>query len=207
LCRAQDQKTALGAEVANIAIRDFEFQGNAIRCIGTAKEPWFVAKDVAEALGIVWASSTLANIKPEWRKVRKLRTFRRKGFDDKVLVEIDTILINEAAVYKLAIRSNKPSAEAFTDWVASEVLPSIRKTGEYVSKRRGKYQKQGKQIDWVEDREVGIEARKDFTGTLKGPCVSGAGSRFDASAPLKILGSWLKMSSRRWDCLERKSHA
>ena len=40
-------------------------------------------------------------------------------------------VINEAATYKLAFRSNKPEADVFTNWVASEVLPSIRKTGKY----------------------------------------------------------------------------
>lgn len=39
--------------------------------------------------------------------------------------------INEPAVYKLAFRSSKPRAEAFTNWIASEVVPAIRKTGKY----------------------------------------------------------------------------
>ncbi|OIO03169.1 MAG: hypothetical protein AUJ49_05040 [Desulfovibrionaceae bacterium CG1_02_65_16] len=42
--------------------------------------------------------------------------------------------IAEPAVYKLAFRSNKPEADAFTNWVASEVLPAIRKTGQYAAK-------------------------------------------------------------------------
>jgi prophage antirepressor-like protein len=41
------------------------------------------------------------------------------------------VTINEPALYKLAFRSNKPAAEEFTNWVASEVLPAIRKTGRY----------------------------------------------------------------------------
>lgn len=40
-------------------------------------------------------------------------------------------VINEPAVYKLAFRSNQPAAGEFTNWVALEVLPSIRKTGRY----------------------------------------------------------------------------
>ena len=43
-------------------------------------------------------------------------------------------VISEPAVYKLAFRSNKPEADAFTNWVASEVLPAIRKTGKYEAK-------------------------------------------------------------------------
>ena len=45
--------------------------------------------------------------------------------------EQELIVINEAAVYKLAFRSNKATAERFTDWVAGDVLPTIRKTGGY----------------------------------------------------------------------------
>jgi prophage antirepressor-like protein len=41
--------------------------------------------------------------------------------------------INEAGVYKLVFRSNKPEAEKFSDWVAEEVLPTIRNTGGYVA--------------------------------------------------------------------------
>jgi len=42
-----------------------------------------------------------------------------------------TTIISEAALYKLAFRSRKEEAEVFTDWVASVVLPTIRKTGRY----------------------------------------------------------------------------
>ena len=41
--------------------------------------------------------------------------------------------LTESGVYKLVFRSNKPNAEAFTDWVTDEVLPTIRKTGGYVN--------------------------------------------------------------------------
>ena len=47
--------------------------------------------------------------------------------------EQQLIIINEPALYKLAFRSSKPAAEEFTNWVASEVLPAIRKTGRYGS--------------------------------------------------------------------------
>lgn len=58
-----------------------------------------------------------------------MRNFRMEGF-----VPRNLIFISEPAVYKLAFRSNKPEADAFTNWVASEVLPSIRKSGKYEGK-------------------------------------------------------------------------
>ena len=70
--------------------------------------------------------------------------------------EKDTTLIKKGAVYHLVGRSRKPAAQAFMRWVYGEVLPSIRKTGEYVSKRRDRYRREGKQAAWVEVREEGI---------------------------------------------------
>ena len=117
--------------MANLSeTRDFDFQGCPVRCIGTDRDLWFIAKDVCEALRISWrGTATLESIPPEWIGVRKLRTpmLQRSGFYR--VVEVETIIINEFAVYKLAFRSNKPSADTFTNWVASEVLPAIRKTG------------------------------------------------------------------------------
>jgi prophage antirepressor-like protein len=48
-----------------------------------------------------------------------------------------TVFINESAVYKMAFRSRKPEAEQFTDWIAGEVIPQIRKTGKYVPNSQG----------------------------------------------------------------------
>jgi hypothetical protein len=67
-------------------------------------EFWFVAKDVCTALDIFWSGKkTLASISDKWKLVVKLPT----SFGDK-----QTIFINEAALYKLAFRSNKPETQA-----------------------------------------------------------------------------------------------
>lgn len=79
------------------------------------------------------------------------------------VVSVNTVVISEAAMYKFAFRSNKPDADAFTNWVASDVLSAIRKTGSYTAARRAKYERQGKQLEWIDNREEGIEARKGFT--------------------------------------------
>lgn len=90
-------------------------------------EPWFVAKDVAQALDISWSGATLASIPEDWKGMIKLNipsSGTRGGVQS-------LAVINEAALYKLAFRSNKPQADAFVNWVAGEVLPSIRRTGTY----------------------------------------------------------------------------
>ncbi|AWM31330.1 BRO family protein [Hymenobacter nivis] len=85
--------------------------------------PWFVAKNVAAAIGLKWnGNDTLKAIKPEWKLSMEIPY---SGQVRRVL------FISEAAMYKLAFRSDKLEAEAFTDWVAEVVLPTLRKTGTY----------------------------------------------------------------------------
>lgn len=101
----------------------FSFESNEIRAMqDEGGNPWFVAKDVAEALGISWSSATLNPIKAAWKGMMKFIT---PGGEQELAV------ICEQAVYKLAFRSRKPEAERFTDWVA-EVIATIRKTGQYI---------------------------------------------------------------------------
>lgn len=84
---------------------------------------WFAAKDVAKALNISWSSATLAQIPEEWKG---MMNFITPGGEQQLTV------ISEAGMYKLAFRcQSSERADKFTNWVAGEVLPSIRKTGRY----------------------------------------------------------------------------
>jgi prophage antirepressor-like protein len=85
-------------------------------------EVWFCAKDVCAALDIVWSgsSATLENMPENWKGVLKLQT---PGGEQ------DAVFINEAGLYHLIFRSNKPKAKEFANWVCETVLPEIRKTG------------------------------------------------------------------------------
>lgn len=91
-------------------------------------EPWFVAKDVAMALNIDWSGKTLKAIPDDWKGMGKFPIY---GSEHTVSDIRRMTLINEAAVYKLAFRSNKPEADKFVNWVTGTVLPSIRRTGSY----------------------------------------------------------------------------
>lgn len=85
-------------------------------------EVWFCAKDVCSALEIQWSGrgNTLRSIPETWVMASYHET--TKG-------ERETIFVNEAALYKMIFRSSKPQAEAFANWVCSEVLPALRKQG------------------------------------------------------------------------------
>ncbi|MHC1788341.1 BRO family protein [Solidesulfovibrio sp.] len=103
----------------------FAFESHAIRTVVNGDGiPWFVARDVAATLGIGWSGHTLDNIPEDWQRMVKLTTHRRGAQGVKA--------ISEPAVYKLAFRSNKPEADRFTNWIASEVIPALRRDGCYV---------------------------------------------------------------------------
>lgn len=100
-----------------------------IRLLERNGEPWFVGKDVAERLGYT-------------NPLKAIRDHVDK--EDKGVNEMDTpggkqeiILINESGFYSLILRSKLSSAKQFKRWVTSEVLPSIRKTGTYMTELKG----------------------------------------------------------------------
>lgn len=103
-----------------------EFGG--VRVIMIDSEPYFVGTDVANALGYSNPQKALRDHVPDKYK-RAERIVHPSGGAQ------DTIVISEAGLYKLVMRSKLPNAEKFSDWVCEEVLPSIRKTGMYIDPR------------------------------------------------------------------------
>lgn len=100
----------------------FSFGIHSIRVVSRNGEPWFVASDVAEALEYRDAANAARNVSDHQKGTQIVSTL---GGEQKVTI------INESGLYKLVLRSRKPEAELFSDWVTGEVLPSIRKTGSY----------------------------------------------------------------------------
>lgn len=94
-----------------------------LRGILINSEPWFVGKDVTEALGYTNSRKALSD---------------HVEAEDKGVTKCDTLggaqnltIVNESGLYSLIFGSKLEKARAFKHWVTSEVLPSIRKTGEY----------------------------------------------------------------------------
>lgn len=102
----------------------FNFGTHAVRIVVRDGEPWFVATDVAEALGYRNAPDAARNL-GEHQKASTQIVRSTSGGNPNVTI------INESGLYRLVLRSRKPEAEKFSDWVTGEVLPSIRKTGRY----------------------------------------------------------------------------
>lgn len=108
-------------------VLDFQFEGHDVRAIAIDGEPWFVGKDVAEALGYGKGKSitnaVTNHVDDEDKGVTKIMT---PGGRQKM------IIINESGLYSLILSSKLDSAKKFKKWVTSEVLPSIRKNGGYI---------------------------------------------------------------------------
>ena len=100
-----------------------------LRTVVIEKEPWFVGKDVARALGYTdVAHAVLDHVDDEDRINSKTHGQNVPEFGQR-----GTWLVNESGVYSLVFGSKLPSAKKFKRWVTSEVLPAIRKTGAYVT--------------------------------------------------------------------------
>lgn len=106
-----------------------------IRMIIIDGEPWFVGRDVAEALGYSNASKAVSvHVSEDDRVLKVLETGSQNGN----VVKTQTALINESGMYTLILGSKLESAKRFKHWVTSEVLPSIRKNGTYNALPKGK---------------------------------------------------------------------
>jgi prophage antirepressor-like protein len=109
----------------NQSVSMFNFGNSTVRvCQDVNGEPWFVAKDVAAILGY---SDTNA-------MTRRLEDDDICTYADKTSGQVRNIyIINESGLYNAIMGSNKPEAKSFKKWVTSEVLPSIRKHGAYMT--------------------------------------------------------------------------
>ena len=96
-----------------------------IRTVTIDNEPWFVGKDVAEALGYKKPENAIANHVSDEDKTSTLIQGSGSNYKSKATI------INESGLYALIFGSKLESAKRFKRWVTSEVIPTIRKTGSY----------------------------------------------------------------------------
>jgi prophage antirepressor-like protein len=101
----------------------FDFEGKPVRWVINDGEEQAVAQDVCRALGIDDASQALSRVKPHQKS--------RISFIDTAGMPRQLLTVSEKGLYKLILTSRKPEAERFQDWITDEVIPTIRKTGQY----------------------------------------------------------------------------
>ena len=102
----------------------FNFENHEVRSLLINSEPWFVGKDVAEVLGYAKPLNAIA------QHVDKDDSLKQ-GLTDSLGRQQKTIFVNESGLYALIFGSKLESAQKFKRWVTSEVLPALRKTGQY----------------------------------------------------------------------------
>lgn len=95
-----------------------------VRVAGTSEEPLFCLADICRVLDLQ-VTPTKNRIKPDGVSLIKVI--------DSLGREQEATFISEQNLYKVIMRSDKPQAEPFQDWVCGEVLPSIRKSGGYIA--------------------------------------------------------------------------
>nr|MDH3107512.1 phage antirepressor KilAC domain-containing protein [Bacillus altitudinis] len=99
----------------------FNYQDQEVRTVIQDGQPWFVAKDVCEILGIKNATQAVSKLDIDERSMLNIG---RQG---------NTNIVNEPGLYTLILGSRKPEAKQFKRWITHEVIPTIRKTGGYVA--------------------------------------------------------------------------
>lgn len=120
-----------------------------IRTVTIDNEPMFCLTDVCKSLGLSQASKVKERLNE--KGVNTIPTPTAGGNQN-------LLYINESNLYKTIFQSRKESAERFTDWVTSEVLPTLRKTGAYQMQNLSK---EMKAILMHDEKIVKIENRMD----------------------------------------------
>ena len=98
-----------------------------VRVVGRDGEPWFVAADVCNVLDLSNPTIAVSRLDEDERAKFNLG---RQG---------DATIVNEPGLYALVLGSRKPEAKAFKRWITHEVIPIIRKTGAYSTRKPDSY--------------------------------------------------------------------
>ena len=105
----------------------FNFENHEVRSLLINSEPWFVGKDVAEVLGYSNVKTAIPkHVDEEDRKILSTQNGYLENIPNRGLT-----IVNESGLYSLIMGSKLESAKKFKRWVTSEVLPALRKTGQY----------------------------------------------------------------------------
>jgi prophage antirepressor-like protein len=134
--------------MAMVSLPPMQFEGHEVRFLIDQRsgEEWLNAGDCCDVLGYGNVGETLKRLKPHHK--------REINFSDVTGRQQKQYFINEPGFYRLVLRSNKPEAERFQDWVTDEVLPSIRKTGGYRQTPRRLIDNMREEIQLQNSKEV-----------------------------------------------------
>lgn len=175
------------------------FEGHEVEVFELNGQVLFNPKHVAECLEIADINSSIRNFND--KQVRKVRNSDVHSLHIRKLNNAGENFLTESGVYKLVFKSHKPNAEKFTDWIADEVLPTLRKTGTYSIKKQLEEEKQAElEIKKMRAEAMQINAKtrafKELKETLPKEKLSNVamevfGIKFLEDATGKNMGSQL----------------
>ena len=113
----------------NSELKIFNYKNNEVRTTIKDGEIWLVLKDVCQILGINNSKMVAARLDENEKAGVSLTDLSSNGTQQKR----NFTIISEAGLYKVILRSDKPEAKKFMNWITHEVLPSIRKHGAYIT--------------------------------------------------------------------------
>lgn len=108
----------------NTNLQTWSYGNSEIRTIQKDGEPWWVLSDVCKVLELTTPARVAGRLEDDEKGVSLIHTLGGKQ---------NVTVINESGLYAVILRSDKPQAKPFRRWVTSEVLPSIRKHGAYMT--------------------------------------------------------------------------
>ena len=137
-------------ELINEIDQTFIYNKKIVRIFGTTDKPLFIAKDVCDILELTNITVSLKYLPNKWKSQIEV------GGNINGIKSMNAI--NEAGLYMLILKSKKQIAKKFQEWVCNEVLPSIRKKGEFILES---YKKQLEEKD-KELKNIEFEKNKLF---------------------------------------------
>lgn len=108
-------------------IQVWNYESSEIRTVQVNGEPWFVLADVCRVLEIARGTKVAERLEED--------EVRQTSITDSLGRQQKAYIINESGLYTVILRSDKPQAKPLRKWVTSEVLPSIRKHGAYMTEQ------------------------------------------------------------------------
>ena len=157
-------------------------------------EPWFVAKDVCQVLGIANHKDAVSRLDDDERQ--------GVGITDPLGIRQIANAVSESGLYSLIFQSRKPEARKFRKWVTGEVLPSIRRKGFYGTKKTA--------VDYIDVRDVPYQVMNFREGEVRVVSVDGEtwyslndihrciGSRTDSSQSVRRLNARQRLAIKLW---------
>ena len=135
----------------------FNFNNSDITISGDSENPWFIAKEIGQILGLSNHADVMARLDPEQKGLTLIDTL---GGTQKVSI------INESGLYEMIFTSRKEIAKKFKKWVFNEVLPSIRKRGKYEMEQKlmNTEQKHKQEIEKISQQ---LREKENINFTLK----------------------------------------